>query len=138
MERFTGKLAFWSISSGQLVSSVGSGMTRFGLSLWVLTETGDVAAYTALLFFAFLPIGLGPLIAGPVVDRLDRRSVMLTANTIASTSTLATTASLRLSLPTALQGSRRSGRPIVRHVQALVVDLVPLRVAKGKVLNFRL
>lgn len=89
MARFTGKLAFWSISSGQLVSSVGSGMTRFGLSLWVLTETGDVAAYTALLFFAFLPVGLGSLIAGPVVDRLDRRSVMLTANTLASTSTLA-------------------------------------------------
>ena len=65
MGRFTGKLAFWSISSGQLVSSVGSGMTRFGLSLWVLTETGDVAAYTALLFFAFLPVGLGSLIAGP-------------------------------------------------------------------------
>ena len=89
MQRFSGQLAFWSISSGQLVSSVGSGMTRFGLSLWVLSETGDVAAYTALLFFAFLPIGLGSLVAGPFVDRLDRRTVMLTANVIASTSTLA-------------------------------------------------
>lgn len=86
---FRGERAFWAVSSAQLVSSVGSGMTRFGLSLWVLSETGDVTAYTALLFFAFLPIGLGSLIAGPLVDRLDRRRVMLVANALPSLSTLA-------------------------------------------------
>ena len=86
---FQGERAFWAVSSAQLVSSVGSGMTRFGLSLWVLSETGDVTAYTALLFFAFLPIGLGSLVAGPLVDRLDRRRVMLVANALPSISTLA-------------------------------------------------
>ena len=87
--RATGTRAFWAVSAGQLVSSVGSGMTRFGLALWVLGETGDTAEYTALLFFAFLPLGLGSLVAGPVVDRFDRRSVMLVANAVASLSTLA-------------------------------------------------
>jgi MFS family permease len=86
---FQGERAFWAVSSAQLVSSVGSGMTRFGLSLWVLSETGDVTAYTGLLFFAFLPIGIGSLVAGPLVDRLDRRQVMLVANALPSLSTLA-------------------------------------------------
>lgn len=86
---FQGERAFWAVSSAQLVSSVGSGMTRFGLSLWVLSETGDVTAYTALLFFAFLPIGIGSLLAGPLVDRLDRRTVMLVANALPSVCTLA-------------------------------------------------
>lgn len=73
---------------GQLVSTVGSGMTRFGLSIWVLQETGDTAAYSVLLFFAVLPLGLGSLFAGPLVDRLNRRRVLIVGNVVASFSTL--------------------------------------------------
>ncbi|MEM7118853.1 MAG: MFS transporter, partial [Chloroflexota bacterium] len=67
---------------------VGSGMTRFGLSIWVLQETGDTAAYSVLLFFAVLPLGLGSLVAGPLVDRLNRRRVLIVGNVVASLSTL--------------------------------------------------
>lgn len=85
---FSGNRAFYAIILGQLVSTVGSGMTRFGLGIWVFAETGDAAAYSTLLFFAVLPLGLGSLFAGPLVDRLNRKKVMIAANVVASLSTL--------------------------------------------------
>ena len=88
MTIFSGARSFYVITLGQLVSLVGSGMTRFGLGIWVLTETGDTTAYTALLFFAVLPMGLGSIFTGTLVDRWNRRIVMLVGNTIASLSTL--------------------------------------------------
>lgn len=50
--RFQGLQAFYALLGGQLISVVGSGMTRFGLSVWVLALTGDTTAvlvYRALL-----------------------------------------------------------------------------------------
>ncbi|MEN0060640.1 MAG: MFS transporter [Myxococcota bacterium] len=86
---FSGERAFSAIVSGQLLSSIGSGMTRFGLGIWVFETTRDVEAFSTLLFFAVLPLGLGSLVAGPIVDRLDRKRLMIVANAAASTSTLA-------------------------------------------------
>ncbi|MEM7125964.1 MAG: MFS transporter [Chloroflexota bacterium] len=85
---FTKARAFYAIIAGQFVSTIGSGMTRFGLSIWVLDETGDIGAYSLMLFFAVLPLGLGSLFAGPLVDRWNRRMVMIAGNAIASLSTL--------------------------------------------------
>ncbi|MEM6789886.1 MAG: MFS transporter [Myxococcota bacterium] len=84
-----GARAFSAIVLGQGLSTLGSSMTRFGLGLWVFATTGDAAAYTKLLFFAVLPLGLGALVAGPLIDRLDRKRVMVTANVAASLSTVA-------------------------------------------------
>lgn len=88
MRRISGSRAFFAVVSGQLVLTVGSGMTRFGLGIWVLEETGDAAAYTTLLFVAVLPLGLTSLFVGPLVDRWNRRWTMLLGNTAASASTL--------------------------------------------------
>lgn len=88
MTIFSGARAFYAITFGQFVSLVGSGMTRFGLSIWVLRETGDTTAYSALLFFAVLPVGLGSIFTGTLIDRWNRRIVMLIGNAIASLSTL--------------------------------------------------
>lgn len=84
----TGNRAFYMILFGQMVSTIGSGMTRFALGIWVFIETGDATTYSILLFFAVLPLGLGSLFAGPLVDRLNRKRVMVIANAIASLSTL--------------------------------------------------
>ncbi|MEM8859751.1 MAG: MFS transporter [Chloroflexota bacterium] len=81
--------AFYTIMAGQLVSTIGSSMTRFGLGIWVLNETGDTGAFTLLLFFAVLPVGIGSLFAGPLVDRWNRRRTLIIANILASLSTLA-------------------------------------------------
>ncbi|MDJ0752774.1 MAG: MFS transporter [Ardenticatenaceae bacterium] len=86
--QITGTRGFYTILAGQLVSTIGSGMTRFGLGVWVLAETGDTAAFTTLLFFAVFPIGLGSLFAGPLIDRWNRRTVMIVGNVVASLSTV--------------------------------------------------
>ena len=88
MQRFTAERAFYAIAAGQIVSTVGSGMTRFSLGLWVLDQTGDVAAYTTLLFVAVLPLGVASPLVGPLIDRWNRRWIMIFANAGASAPTL--------------------------------------------------
>ena len=87
-KRIQGINAFYALLGGQFISVIGSGMTRFGLSVWVLAETGDMTAYTTMMFFAVFPAGLGALFAGPFIDRWDRRLVIIYADVIASLSTL--------------------------------------------------
>jgi MFS transporter, DHA3 family, macrolide efflux protein len=75
VRHFRGMAAFWVIWGGLVASFTGSGLTRFGLSVWMYQETRDAQAFALLLFFGVLPLGVGALIAGPLVDRLDRRRV---------------------------------------------------------------
>ena len=88
MSRFRAQRAFFALAGGQLVSTLGSGMTRFGLGLWVLDQTGDAAAYTTMLFAAVLPLGVASLLVGPLIDRWNRRWTMIIANAGASAPTL--------------------------------------------------
>lgn len=66
---------------GQTVSTLGSWVTGIALPLLVLTETGSPAR-TGLAAFAFgLPLLAFTLPAGALIDRWNRRSVMLLADT---------------------------------------------------------
>ncbi len=90
MPRFTDHRAFFALAGGQLVSTLGSGMTRFGLGLWVLSDEvgGSAADYTTMLFAAILPLGVASLFVGPLIDRWNRRWVMIFANAGASAPTI--------------------------------------------------
>jgi len=68
---------------GQFISIVGSGLTGFGLSVWVFTQTGKATpmAITALAFN--LPRILLSPIAGSVADRFNRKRIMIIADTAA-------------------------------------------------------
>ena len=90
MPRFTAHRAFFALAGGQLVSTLGSGMTRFGLGLWVLSDEvgGSAADYTTMLFAAILPLGVASLFVGPLIDRWNRRWVMILANAAASAPTI--------------------------------------------------
>jgi DHA3 family macrolide efflux protein-like MFS transporter len=73
---------------GQLVSLVGSGLTSFALGLWVYQHTGSVTQFALIGLFTVLPgVALSPL-AGALVDRWDRRWVMILSDTGAGLSTL--------------------------------------------------
>jgi MFS transporter, DHA3 family, macrolide efflux protein len=80
--RFRGMAAFWVTWGGLIASFTGSGLTRFGLSVWMYQETRDAQAFALLLFFGVLPLSIGALIAGPLVDRLDRRRVLVVSNAV--------------------------------------------------------
>jgi DHA3 family macrolide efflux protein-like MFS transporter len=62
---------------GQLVSLVGSSLTWFGLSVWVFLETGSVTDLSLMLLASNLPRVLLSPVAGALVDRWDRRWVMI-------------------------------------------------------------
>lgn len=68
---------FTIIWMGQLVSLLGSRMTRFALMIWAYQQTGSATTLALIGFFAWVPyIVLSP-VAGVWVDRLDRRWVLI-------------------------------------------------------------
>ncbi|HEV7518876.1 MAG TPA: MFS transporter [Thermoanaerobaculia bacterium] len=65
---------------GQLVSLTGSGLTTFGLGVWVFQRTGSAAAFTLIYVCATAPALLMAPIAGVLVDRWDRRRMLIISN----------------------------------------------------------
>ncbi len=66
--------------SGELVSSVGGGLTSFGLGVYVFRETGSAASMALITLLAFLPTLLLSVPAGVLADRYDRRILMMTGD----------------------------------------------------------
>lgn len=62
---------------GQLISSIGSGLTDFGLAIYVLKMTGSVTATSILMICEFLPSILFAPVGGVLADRYDRRLMMI-------------------------------------------------------------
>jgi MFS transporter, DHA3 family, macrolide efflux protein len=88
--------AFLLIWFGQFVSLLGSGLTDFALGVWIYQRTGSPTQYAlSVICLAFPRIFLAPL-AGAVVDKHDRRRVMLISDLAAGMLTLAVAALLWL------------------------------------------
>ncbi len=73
---------------GQVISIVGSGLTWFGISIWVFLESGSVTQLAVVLLASQLPRILISPIAGTFVDRWDRRWVMIISDAGAGAGTL--------------------------------------------------
>ncbi|MBO3748353.1 amino acid adenylation domain-containing protein [Streptosporangiaceae bacterium NEAU-GS5] len=68
---------FLLVALGQLVSMVGSALTEFAIPLWIYLQTGSVVRFAVFAVLGLVPGMLVAPIAGAVVDRFDRRRVML-------------------------------------------------------------
>ncbi|NWF62943.1 MAG: MFS transporter [Chloroflexi bacterium] len=79
---------FFSIFTGQAFSLFGSSLVQFAL-IWYLTqETGSATILATASLFGMLPqVLLGP-IAGTVVDRGNRRLIMIVADAVIAVATL--------------------------------------------------
>jgi DHA3 family macrolide efflux protein-like MFS transporter len=73
---------------GQCVSLVGSGLTSFALGVWVFESTGSATQFALIGLCAVLPRVLLSPLAGTIVDRWDRRRVMIVSDAGAGLSTL--------------------------------------------------
>ncbi len=69
--------------AGQTVSTVGSTIGALGAAVWVYADTGSATWLGVLLALAAAPAVIGALAAG-VIDRVDRRTVMLAADAVAA------------------------------------------------------
>jgi MFS family permease len=74
---------------GQLISTLGSGLTGFALGVWVYQETGSTTMFAMnMLAYAIPNLVVSPF-AGALVDRFDRRLVMIMSDAGAGLTTLA-------------------------------------------------
>jgi len=84
----SGMRGFSLIWFGQLVSLLGTGMTRFALTIWAYQETGSATALALVAFFSFGPVVLLSPIAGALVDRWNRKLVVMISDFAAGTTTI--------------------------------------------------
>ena len=63
--------------SGELISAIGSGLSSFGLGVYVFRQTGSAADMALVALMAFLPTLLLSAPAGVLADRYDRRLLMM-------------------------------------------------------------
>ena len=73
---------------GGFIASAGSGITSFGVSVYVFEKTGLASATTLIALLAFLPsLILSPL-AGILADRYDRRLLMILGHGLSAVGTI--------------------------------------------------
>ncbi|GAA0240802.1 amino acid adenylation domain-containing protein [Cryptosporangium japonicum] len=74
---------FGTVAAAQLVSIVGSALSEFAIPLWIYTQTGSLVKFATFAVLGLVPGMLVAPFAGAVVDRYDRRRVMLLADAAA-------------------------------------------------------
>ena len=80
---------FFIICFGQFISLFGSQLTSFALGVWVYQSTDSVTQFALIAFFTLLPNLLISPLAGAMVDRWNRRWVMILSDSVAGLSTFA-------------------------------------------------
>ncbi|MFD9611092.1 amino acid adenylation domain-containing protein [Streptomyces sp. NPDC059083] len=68
---------FLTIATGQQLSMIGSALTEFALPIWLYLQTGSLFQLGLLAAFGLVPSVVVAPLAGAIVDRGDRRRVML-------------------------------------------------------------
>ncbi|MCR4792414.1 MAG: MFS transporter [Lachnospiraceae bacterium] len=63
--------------TGELISSIGGGLTSFGLGVYIFNLTGSAASMALVTLLGFLPTLLLSVPAGVLADRFDRRLLMM-------------------------------------------------------------
>ncbi|MGD8585370.1 MAG: MFS transporter, partial [Chloroflexota bacterium] len=76
------KARFFTIWGGQAISIIGSQLVQFALIWYLTVQTGSATVLATASLVALLPnVILGPFV-GTLVDRWDRRRIMLVSDTI--------------------------------------------------------
>ncbi|MEL7142304.1 MAG: MFS transporter [Cyanobacteria bacterium J06643_4] len=81
-------LTFTKIWVGQLVSTIGSYMSVFALMIWLWDATGSATTLALVTFFSQLPRLIITPFAGAIVDKFNRKQLMLLGDVAAAICTL--------------------------------------------------
>lgn len=73
----TSTSSFLIIWSGQLISSIGSGLTAFALGVYAYQLTHSATVYSLIILFGFLPMFLLNPLGGVLSDRFNRKVMMI-------------------------------------------------------------
>ena len=88
-QRLTGMPAFFIVLVGQMISLLGSGLTGFALPIWVYQQTTSATALTLLAFSFVTPMLIFSPFAGAIVDRSNRKLMMMLSDLAAGMTTIA-------------------------------------------------
>ena len=85
---FTDCRDFLLLWGSQNVSSLGTEMTAYALTVWVYSQQGTASSLSLLTLCTFLPTILFRFIAGTLADRWNKKRIMLAADAFAACGTL--------------------------------------------------
>ena len=80
-----GFLSFW---VGQVVSLLGTAMTQFALTIWAYELTGSATALALVGFFFITPMLIISPVAGALVDRSNRKFMMMVSDLASGLATI--------------------------------------------------
>ena len=81
--------SFLLLWGSQTVSQLGTAMTDYAVIIWVYSRNGTASSVTLLTVCTFLPTIFFRFLAGSVVDRRNKKHIMLIADLLAACGTLA-------------------------------------------------
>ena len=87
-QRPAGMRAFWIIWAGQVISMLGTAMTNFGLPIWAYEKTGEATSLAMIGFFFVTPMVILSPMAGAIVDRSNRKLMMMLSDLAAGLTTI--------------------------------------------------
>jgi len=85
----SGMPGFVTVWIGQVVSLLGTSMTNFGLTIWAYELTGSATALALVGFFYITPLLILSPVAGALVDRSNRKMMMLLSDLASGLVTIA-------------------------------------------------
>ncbi len=86
--RPTGMLGFSIVWFGQVISLLGTSMTGFGMTIWAYEKTGTATALALVGFFFVTPMLVFSPFAGAIVDRSNRKIMMMISDLISGAATI--------------------------------------------------
>lgn len=87
-KRPSGMLGFTLVWIGQIVSVLASAMSQFGLTIWMFQKTESATALGLMQVFFITPFLLISPIAGVLVDRHNRKLMMMVSDVVAGIATI--------------------------------------------------